>query len=61
MQAQERRGLQNDCGADQPARAHEERTQTVDKAIRKTEIGRPFAGTIEDEQLLLDEHGFSQH
>jgi hypothetical protein len=45
----------------QPARAHEERTQAGDNPIGRTEIGRPFSRTIEDQQLVLDEHGFGHH
>ena len=37
---------------------HDERTQAGDHAIRRTEIGRPFSRTIQDQELLLDEHGF---
>ena len=59
MQAQQRGRLEDNRGTDQPARADEDRTQTGDHAIRGTEIGRPFSRTIEDQQLLLDEHGFS--
>jgi hypothetical protein len=32
-----------------------------DHAIRGMEIGRPFSRTIEDQQLVLDEHGFGHH
>jgi hypothetical protein len=58
MEAQERGGSQHDRGPDQPAGAHEERTDTGDDAIRAAEIGCTVPGTIEDEQLLLHEHGF---
>jgi len=40
---------------------HEERTHAGDHAIREAEIGASLPGTIEDQQLLLDEHGFSDH
>ena len=30
-------------------------------AIRETEIGTSVPGTIEDQQLLLDQEGFSDH
>ena len=58
MEPQERRGFQDDRGTDQPARAHEERTHAGDDAISEAEIGCTFPGTIEDQQLVLDEHGF---
>jgi hypothetical protein len=40
---------------------HDERTQAGDHAISEAEIGRPFPGTIEDQQLVLDEYGFGDH
>src|SRR5713101_6447760 len=61
MEAQERGGFQNDRGTDQSARAHEERTHTGDHAINEEETGGTTPGTIEDEQLLLDEHRFGDH
>jgi hypothetical protein len=61
MKAQQRGRLEDDRGADQPARAHEGGTQAGDHAIRGTEIGRPFSRTIEDQQLVLDKHGFGHH
>jgi hypothetical protein len=30
-------------------------------AISEAEIGRPFPGTIEDQQLVLDEYGFGDY
>ena len=50
--------FEDDRGTDQPARAHEERAQAGDNPIGGVEIGRPFSRTIEDQQLVLDEHGF---
>ena len=61
MKAQHSRRLEDDRGPDHPARVHEERTQAGDHAIRRTEMGRPFSRTIEDQQLVLDEHGFGHH
>jgi hypothetical protein len=29
--------------------------------IRQAETGGPFSGTIEDQQLVLDEYGFGNH
>ena len=54
-------GLQHDRGPDQAAGAHEECTHAGDHAIRRLEIGRAVPGPIEDQQLVLDEHGFSDH
>ena len=61
MQAQQGGRFEDNRGTDQPARADEDRTQTGDHAIRGTEIGRAFSTTIEDEPLVLDEHGFGHH
>ncbi len=55
MKAQQGRGFQNDGGMEQPARVHEEGNQADDEAIREAEIGGSFPGTIEDQQLLLEE------
>jgi hypothetical protein len=61
MKAQQRRRFEDDRGTDQPARAQEESTEAGNHAIRGAEIGRPFSGPIEDQQLLLDKDGFSHH
>jgi len=61
MEAQERGGLQDDRGTDQPARAHEERTRASNNAISQTEVGATFPGPIEDQQRLLDEQGLGHH
>src|SRR5712692_470954 len=37
------------------------RTHAGDPAIREAEIGGPFPGTIENQQLVLDEHGFGDY
>jgi hypothetical protein len=60
MKAQERGGLQDNCGTDQPALAHEECTHANDDGIREAEIRCPLPGPIEDQQLL-EEHGFGDH
>ena len=57
MEAQERGGFQDDRDTDQPARAHEQRTHAGDHAISEAEVGGTSPGAIEDQQLLLDEHG----
>jgi hypothetical protein len=48
MEAQERRGFQDDRDTDQPARAHEQRTDGGDHAIAESEAWRTLPGTIED-------------
>ena len=58
MKAQQRCGFEDDRGTNPPARAHDERTQAGDHAISEAEIGTPLPGTIEDQQLVLDEYGF---
>jgi hypothetical protein len=55
MEPQESGRFQDDRGTGQPARAHEERTHAGDDAISAAEIGCTFPGTIQDQQLLLDE------
>ena len=57
-QTRERGGLQDNRGTDQPARVDEERTHPSDDAIRDAETRCPFPNPIEDQQLLLEEHGF---
>jgi hypothetical protein len=47
--AQERRGLQDDHGTDQPPRTQKERTQAGDYAIRRAEVGGTFPAAIEDQ------------
>jgi hypothetical protein len=42
-------------------RADEERTQAGDHPIREAEIGGTLSGSIQDQQLVLDEHGFGDH
>ena len=61
MQAQQRGRLDNNRGTDQTTGADEDRTQTGDHAIRGAEIGRSFSRTVEDQQLVLNEHGFAHH
>ena len=61
MKAEESGGLQDNRSADQPARVNEERTDSSDDAIRDAEIRCPLPGPIEDQQLLLEEHGFGVH
>src|SRR6478672_11521874 len=50
--------VEDNRGTDQPARADQARTQTGDHPIGRAEIGRPFSRPIQDQQLVLHEHGF---
>ena len=61
MEPQEGGGSQDNCGPDEPARAHEERTHAGDEAISDVEVGRTCPGAIEDQQLVLDEQGLGHH
>ena len=61
MQTEERGGLQDNRATDQRARTHEERTHSSDDTVRETEIRCPLPGPIEDQQLLLEQHGFRDH
>ena len=61
MQAEERVGLQDDRGTEEPPWAHEERTEARDDAIGEAKTGRPFPRTVEDQQLPLDEQRFRDH
>ena len=58
MEAQQRGGPQDDRRTDQPPRADEEPTHSGDDPIREAKIACTFSRTIEDQQLLLDEHRF---
>jgi hypothetical protein len=57
MEAQERGGLQDDGGTDQPARAYEQRAHAGDEAISESEVGGTFLGAIQNQQLVPDENG----
>ena len=61
MEAQKRGRFQDDGGTDKPARAHEQCTQAGDHPISGAEPGRTSSGTIENQQLLLDEYGLGHH
>jgi hypothetical protein len=55
------RGTYGTVSISRMLRIRKDRTQTGDHAIRGTETGRPFLRTLEDQQLVLDEHGFGHH
>jgi hypothetical protein len=50
--------LQNDGGTKGTCRAHEQCTHAGNDPIRDMRVGRTFCAPIEDEQLMLDQHGF---
>jgi hypothetical protein len=56
VQMQQSGRLQNNGGAENAFRAHEEGAQTGEDTIRGAQIGRTPAAAIEDPQLMLDEH-----
>jgi hypothetical protein len=61
MKTEERGGLQDNRGTDQPARAHEEHVHAGNDAIREAEIRCTLPGPIQDQELLFEEHGFGDH
>ena len=61
MAAQERGGFQDDGGSDQTAGRDEPCTDASDNAIGEAETWRARSRAVEDQQLLLDEHGFGHH
>ena len=53
--------LQNDGGTKNPYPAHEKGTQTGDDPIGGAQVGNTFETAIEDQQLMLSQHGFSNN
>jgi hypothetical protein len=58
---QQSRRLQNDGGTKDTRRAHEQRAQAGDDPIHGTQVGRTLVPAIEDEQLMPNQHGFSDN
>ena len=54
-------GLQNDGGTENRCRAHEKSAQAGDDTIRGTQVRRTLTTTIEDQELMSDQHGFGDH
>ena len=48
--------LQNDSGPQNAYWAHEKGAQTGDDTIRGAQVGSTLTATIEDQELMLDEH-----
>jgi hypothetical protein len=61
MEAQERRGLEDDAGTNQPPRTHEERADAGDETISEAEIRSTSPRAIQNQQLVLDEDGLGHH
>ena len=61
MEAQERRGLEDDGGTNQPPRTHEERANAGDDTISDGEMGSTSPRAIQNQQLVLDEDGLGHH
>ena len=59
MIPQDRRRSEHDPRADHTVRAHEQRTDTGDHPIRRSEVLRPLPRAIENQQLMLDRERFS--
>jgi len=53
--------LQNDGVTKDTCRAHEQRAQVGDDPIRGTQVGCTLAPTMEDQQLMPDQHGFGDN
>jgi hypothetical protein len=52
---------QNDGRTKKARGAHEKGAQTGDNAIGWAKVGRTLASAIEDQELMFDEHRFSNH
>jgi len=61
VEMQQSRRLHNDGRPENACPAHEEGTQTGDDPIGGVQVRRTLAATIEDLQLMADQHGFGNH
>jgi hypothetical protein len=61
VEVQQGRGSQYDCRTAQTRRPHEQGAQSCDETIGCPEIRRSLVGSIQDQQLMLDENGFGDH
>ena len=59
MEMQQSRRLQNDGRAQNTRWAHHKRAQSSDDSVEDTQVGSAFPPTIEDQQLMAHENGFS--
>ena len=53
--------LQNDGGTENAYWAYEKSAQTGEDTIRGMQVGRPLSTTIEDQQLVPNQHGFGDN
>ena len=60
VEMEQSRRLQNDGGTANACGAHEKSAQAGD-TIRGTQVRRTHTTTIEDQQLMPDQHGFGDH
>ena len=52
---------QNDGRTKKAGGADEKGAQTGDNAIARAQVGRTLSSAIEDQELMFDEHRFSNH
>ena len=53
--------LQNNGGTENACRAHEKSAPAGDDTIRGTQVGRTLSTTIEDQQLIPNQHRFGNN
>jgi hypothetical protein len=53
--------FQHNCRTNQAGRPHEQSAKSCDETIGCPKIRRSLMGSIQDQQLMLDENGFRDH
>ena len=61
MEVQQGRRFQHNCRTDQAGRPHEQGADSCDETIGGPKIRRSLMGSIQDQQLMLEENGFRDH
>ncbi len=61
VKMQQRGGLQHHGRTEKTCPANEKSAQTHDKAIPGSQIGCTLAATVQDQKLVPDQHGLSDH
>ena len=61
MKVEKRRWFHHDCGSYQSSRQHKYRAPSGDKPVRGAEIRPWVSGTIQHQQLLPEQNGFSEN
>jgi hypothetical protein len=61
VKMQQRGGFQNDSGTENARRADEKRAQPGEDPICGAQVGRALAPSIEDQQLMAQEHGLGNN